>query len=324
VTRLRSSLRVLVIALMLAGAAAVAAPAGGAWAQSQYPLDPAANIPAPASFTGWACRAHPLASKCEGIVVHALNHARSVMGEPSYQLPVWFKSLTGAEQLLVLSNQDRGLYRRKLIIGMNATLNTSARRAANHGGDPQFVDIGGTFPTVGGSNWAGGMASPLIAYYLWMYVDGVASGNSGNVACRQPGDAACWGHRNATLMGVSSSHDRLVMGIGHGTESGNVPAWTELYEAFGSGVPLTYVPTVTGLSSRSDTAAGGSTVTISGFGFGRVTSVTFGATPARYTVVSSTTIRAVAPAGVPGRTHVLVTTRGGRSRATAAAAFTYV
>lgn len=321
--RVRSRLSTLFAALAVAGVAVAGAPGGAASAQSQYPLDPSANIPAPASFTGWACRTHPFAGRCEGIVIRALNHARSVMGEPPYQLPVRFKSLTGAEQLLVLSNQDRGLYRRKLIIGMNATLNTSARRAAAQGSDPAFVDVSGSYPTVGGSNWAAGMASPLIAYYDWMYFDGVSGGSSGNLACRQVGDSACWAHRHATLLGLSSSHDKLVMGIGHGTESGNVAAWTELYEAFLSGVPLTYVPTVTGLSSYSGGSAGGSTVTISGFGFRGVTSVTFGTVAARYAVVSPMTIQAVAPSGSPGRVHVLVTTRGGRSRATAAAAYTY-
>jgi len=44
-----------------------------------------------------------------------------------------------------------------------------------------------------GSNWAGGQANALLAYYGWMYDDGYGSGN---LSCATPRASGCWGHRH--------------------------------------------------------------------------------------------------------------------------------
>ena len=73
---------------------------------------------------------------------------------------------------------------------------------------------------------------------------------------------------------------------------------------------------VTSLSPNSGPASGGTTVTISGNGFTGATSVKFGSTAATsYSVVNSTTITAVSPAGT-GTVDVTVTTTVGHPRPT--------
>ncbi len=312
-----------VLAVIALTGLALSGSPSAAWAQTRYPLDPAANIPPPAAAFGHACTAHPLRSKCEQILIRALDHARSVMGEPPYRLPSRFNALTGPEQLLVLSNQDRRLYRRGLITGFSATLNASARHGARHDADPGFVAVGGSWPVAAASTWAGGMASPLLSYYEWMYADGVSNGTSGNLDCRHAGDAGCWSHRHATLLRIGSSRNRVAMGVGHGRGPSGRPAWTELFEVFAHDVPVRYIPSLTALSRYFGSSAGGSTVTLAGFGLRRVTSVTFGSTRARFTRLSATRIRVVSPPNAAGRRHVMVTTRGGTSRVTGANTYTY-
>ena len=82
-------------------------------------------------------------------------------------------------------------------------------------------------------------------------------------------------------------------------------------------------PTVTSISPSSGTAAGGTTVTITGTGFIGATQVSFGSTTALFTVVSATSITAASPPG-SGTFDVTVTTAEGTSATSPADRFTYV
>jgi hypothetical protein len=309
---------------VLACAAVVVGTAATAPARAQYPLDPPNNIPLTSRAFGPDCANHPFQDPCENTLIGALNHAHAVLGEPAYALPARFKSLSGANQLLVLSNIDRGLYGRAPVTGRNSALDASAHYGATHNADPGFVNLGGRAPMVGGADWAGGMASPLVAYYLWMYVDGVYRNGWGNPSCHQAGDRSCWGHRHNVLLRAGSNSDRLLVGVGHGSNSSKQPAWATLYEAFAQGTQLTYVPTVVRLSTNSGLHGGGAVVTISGYGFAHVTSVTFGATMAGFHVDSKFTIHATAPPHAKGQVYIEVRTNGGTSDRTAGAAYSYV
>jgi hypothetical protein len=90
---------------------------------------------------------------------------------------------------------------------------------------------------------------------------------------------------------------------------------------------FTYVltlPTVTSISPTSGSTTGGTTVTIRGNNLSGATNVLFGTVPATsFTVVSSTKITAVSPAGASGSVDVLVTTPSGSSGAVSADQFTY-
>jgi hypothetical protein len=97
-------------------------------------------------------------------------------------------------------------------------------------------------------------------------------------------------------------------------------------------------PTVTGLSTNSGPAAGGTTVTILGSGFLNASAVTFGGAPgpqpgpgagpgagasAAFVVLSANQITAFSPPHAPGTVHVQVTTSDGTSAPTAADQFTF-
>jgi hypothetical protein len=87
--------------------------------------------------------------------------------------------------------------------------------------------------------------------------------------------------------------------------------------------PSTSSPAVTIISPGSGTAAGGTTVTITGTGFTGATAVNFGASPATFTVNSNTSITATSPNGT-GVVDVTVTTPGGTSQAVIGDHFTYM
>lgn len=83
-------------------------------------------------------------------------------------------------------------------------------------------------------------------------------------------------------------------------------------------------PVVSAIAPSSGPSTGGTTVTITGTGFGGATAVAFGGTAATaYTVNSATQITATAPAGT-GTVDIRVTTAGGTSPTSAADQFTYV
>jgi hypothetical protein len=84
-------------------------------------------------------------------------------------------------------------------------------------------------------------------------------------------------------------------------------------------------PAVTGLDITSGPTAGGTVVTISGSNLNGATGVAFGANAASsFTVLSATTIRAVAPAGTAGTVDVTVTNPYGTSSTSTADQFSYL
>ena len=83
-------------------------------------------------------------------------------------------------------------------------------------------------------------------------------------------------------------------------------------------------PTVTNVSPSSGPIAGGTSVAITGTGLTGATAVSFGGSPAGFTVNSDTSITAISPAvEAADTTDVTVTTIGGTSATSAADQFTY-
>jgi hypothetical protein len=107
-------------------------------------------------------------------------------------------------------------------------------------------------------------------------------------------------------------------GNGHSPKGGSpISASTTLVVGAVSG------PLVTGVSPSTGTSAGGTSVTISGSNFTGASAVHFGAAAAKFTVSSSTSISATAPAGL-GAVDVTVTTSHGTSFKSDADRFIYV
>ena len=87
---------------------------------------------------------------------------------------------------------------------------------------------------------------------------------------------------------------------------------------------MTPVPTVTALSVKEGPLAGATKVTITGTGFTKASTVSFGATKAKAsTYVSETELSAESPAGT-GTVNVTVVTAGGTSATSPADDFSYV
>jgi hypothetical protein len=83
------------------------------------------------------------------------------------------------------------------------------------------------------------------------------------------------------------------------------------------------VPVVTKISPKSGPAAGGTSVAVTGSSFKGATAVEFGGTPASFTVVTSGSIKAIAPPGT-STVHVTVTTPEGTSATSSADEYTYI
>ncbi len=73
------------------------------------------------------------------------------------------------------------------------------------------------------------------------------------------------------------------------------------------------MPTITSLSPTSGPTTGGTSVTITGTGFGNFTTVRFGSTATTFTLDSPTQITAISPAGSVGTVQVTVTDSTGTS-----------
>lgn len=87
---------------------------------------------------------------------------------------------------------------------------------------------------------------------------------------------------------------------------------------------VTPLPTITSVSPTYGTAAGGTSVTITGTNLSGTSVLDFGATPATtYTVNSSTSITATSPAEAAGVVDVTATTLGGTSATSSADHFTF-
>jgi virginiamycin B lyase len=87
---------------------------------------------------------------------------------------------------------------------------------------------------------------------------------------------------------------------------------------------LAFPPEVTKISPIEGPAAGGTEVTITGFGFEGATSVRFGSTAAiKYTVTSGSKIKAEAPTHADGTVDITVETREGESETTSADHYTF-
>ncbi len=177
--------------------------------------NPAANIEVGA-LPG-ACSSAPHGSICQHAMVRALDRAHAALGIGPYLLPAHFYSLTGSDQLLILTNLDRLAYGLPPVAGLSPALNAVAATGVSGDADPDPSALLNNFPAFGwSSNWAGGYGNALEAYYAWMYYDGWGGKQTSNLDCTSPTAGGCWGHRDDVLafpnpgllsMGASVSRD---------------------------------------------------------------------------------------------------------------------
>jgi hypothetical protein len=112
---------------------------------------------------------------------------------------------------------------------------------------------------------------------------------------------------------------RVTTPLGTSPPAASSPQFTWLASATGS------APTITSLSPTSGPTTGGTLVTVKGTGFNGATQVFFGSVPSTsFSVSSSTSLTAAAPAEAAGVHDVTVTTANGTSAVVAADRFTSV
>lgn len=267
---------------------------------------------------------------CEEWTVGRLNAGRAKLGLKPYALPAGFIAMPSDRQLFILVDLDRVAYADATVYGLNTNLTEAAQAGVAQGKDPRPPSAGGPWQGFG-SDWAS--TGPLIGYYLWMYDDGYGGPNAD---CTSPGASGCWGHRHVILgEGLSIPQPQLLGAAGEAnrgsalivSSNGTTSSYYTWAQAQSEGAGSESkgkeeskgeegVPSVTSISPRSGPAAGGTDVTITGNDLGAVKSVRFGSVAAAgFTITSTSSIVAVAPAGAAGEVAVTVTDAAGTSAA---------
>lgn len=170
--------------------------APGALAAYPRGSDPSSNYPPHIPYS--TCSAAPTGTKCLTAGRNYLDKARAHLHQPAYKLPANFLKLSANQQVLILTDLDRGLYHLSPIAGLTKELDRNALAGVHADNDPQQGIPGFTNDPnfqYYGSNWAYGYPNILFAYGAWMYDDGP---DSPNVGCKKRGD--CWGHRHNILL----------------------------------------------------------------------------------------------------------------------------
>ncbi len=325
---------VTVFAVLLLGVSAI-----GVASAAEVAPNPASNIPL--GSLPPSCQEAPFSASCESAVVGYLNDAHHELGLAPYELPSSFLTLSPDRQVLVLSDLDRSAYGIAPILGLNETLDAAAAEGVADNGDPrapsQLTPGGTVFGW--GSNWAGGFANVLVAYYIWMYDDGYGSPNRD---CSSPGAPGCWGHRQNVLLSFGSAPPGWIsMGAAAGSPSHagyamlvaytrEQPAYsytwaTALAEGAGSeALPATVTGTPSSLTTGSATLNAtvnpeGQTVTACSFEYG-ATEAYGSVAPCSQSPGSGTTAVAVAAsiaglkAGANYHFRIVATSAAGTSR----------
>lgn len=145
----------------------------------------------PSAQTDSACVQSGL--QCDVAVLTDINAARAAEGVGPMTLPTNYESLSQAQQILVVTNLERTGRGLVPASGLSASLDTVAAAAAASDVDPDPSTYNGDALA---SNWAGGIESPLLVDFYWMYDDGPGSPN---IDCGSPTDPGCWVHRDNIL-----------------------------------------------------------------------------------------------------------------------------
>jgi len=180
------------------------------WTSVAQAFDPAVN---PASdYAGpaapAACFVDPSATVCVNAAVYQLDRSRAALGEPAYQLPAHFPSLSAAEQAFVLTNLDRVLYGLAPIPGITAQLDGFAAAAAAQDEYPATsgdLEDATDYPSFGQE-----VANMPFAYEQMMFQD---SGNT-------------WQDRQAVLASLPSGEGATAMGAAGAIDTSGAPIFT--------------------------------------------------------------------------------------------------
>jgi hypothetical protein len=167
-----------------------------------HATDPSSNT-SPSGLYSCDMSSGVISDACLNGAVSDFNRARAKEGLHGINLPTNFKYLPVTTQLLVLANIDRADRGLTQFVGISKTLSSYALQGARANNDPPFP----SWTQYGAGNWAG-TANSLWAQFEWMYDDGYGSGN---LDCKSPSAAGCWGHRHNVIMNWPGP---MIMGVG--------------------------------------------------------------------------------------------------------------
>jgi hypothetical protein len=156
---------------------------------SALSADPASNYP---EQIAGVCASAPESAACTRAGIAALDAARAWDHEGPYRLPRDFLQLSGAHQIVVLTDLDRAQHGLRTVPGTTVALDRAALAGARASADPILRDPALSWA----SNWAGDFPAAVWAYLTWMYDDGFGGPN---IDCTTPGASGCWGHRHDIL-----------------------------------------------------------------------------------------------------------------------------
>jgi hypothetical protein len=160
-------------------------------------VNPSANLQPSPGYSG-SCAAGTVSAACPA-GLSSLDALRAAEGVVPMSLPTDFASLTGPEQVFVvtdLERVDRGL---APVQGLSSSLDADAQAGAAAHGDPPLPTSG----TTAGANW-GESPNLFSTDQLWMYQDGWAGAATTNLACSAPTARGCWAHRDNVLGSYAS------------------------------------------------------------------------------------------------------------------------
>lgn len=143
---------------------------------------------------------------CNAYVLLSTNAARAKESLRAFSLPSNFYSLTPAEQMFVVIDEERVSRGLAPYLGLERSLDQVAASGAKLGTDPRLPASIPAGPVGWGSIWAG-TYSVLMADFGWMYQDGWGGSvqNTANIDCTSPVAKSCWGHRHVILsLGTTS------------------------------------------------------------------------------------------------------------------------
>jgi len=178
--------------------------------------DPAANVSLPQSLLNTQytdCRAQPIdnSAPCTQALLAEIDYGRATEGLAPVTLPSNWAGLSVPEQVFVIVDLERVARGLQPFLGLSFIWDAVAQTGA---GDYQDPPAPQGYPWEG-TEWAGGVANPLQADFIWMYNDGYGSPN---IDCASAGAPGCWIHRN-NILAVGSCATCLV-GAGYATVDG--------------------------------------------------------------------------------------------------------
>ncbi len=198
--------------------------------------DPATNVTLPQALLDTQyddCRTVPIDNSvaCTQALLAEIDYGRATEGLGSMGLPSNWYSLTVPEQTFVIVDLERVARGLQPFAGLSFIWTADAQTGASDYGDPPAPQ-GSAWE---GTEWAGDVANPLQADFVWMYDDGFGSPN---IDCESAGAPGCWIHRN-NILAVGSCTTCLV-GAGYATVDGVSSVAAVFVEPDGPAPPLAF------------------------------------------------------------------------------------